>query len=125
VKLVAAIVGVIVLLLATPVNAIIDPPPKDESKPKLVKVYIFMPCEALELSYAFQHHQLKHLFNHLKNCRQAATDNPDYEYGPLMCVYVQMQWQYMMDHIKSVEKAYHLMCDDEGYAKDQQYEIDF
>lgn len=106
-------------------SAIVEPPPEDESKPELVKLYLFMPCETLEVSYAFQYQQLEHLIDHLERCNKASEDNPDYEYGPLMCLYVKMQWQYMYDHISSVEKAYQLMCDDVGYPKNPQYEIDF
>jgi hypothetical protein len=124
-KIMGAIAGAVILIMALSASAIVDPPPEDESKPELVKKYIFMPCEALEESYEFQYHQLEHLIEHIKQCKIATDANPDYKYGPLMCLYVRMQWQYMYDHAKSVEKAYNLMCDNSGEPKNRQYEIDF
>ncbi len=106
-------------------SAIVDPPPVDESKPELVKLYLFMPCDALVDSYEFQYNQLKHVLEHLKQCHAAATGAPNYKYGKLMCLYVKMQWEYLYDHAKSVEKAYNLMCNESGDPKNRQYEIDF
>jgi hypothetical protein len=112
------------LLIATSAMGRTDTP-KDESKPELVKMYIFFPCDALDKSYEFQYDQLTHLTGHLISCHKAANDNPDYQYGKLMCLYVEMQWQLMYDHAKSVEKAWNLMCDDHGNPLNPEYEVDF
>jgi hypothetical protein len=118
------IVIVTILIWAMSVGARIDTP-KDESKPELVKAYVLFPCEALDVSYAFQYKQLTHLTGHLVACHKAASNNPDYKYGKLMCLYVEMQWQLMYDHAKSVEKAWNLMCDENGEPLNPQFEVDF
>jgi hypothetical protein len=121
---IVGIVVVTILLWAVSLGARIDNP-EDESKPALVKMYIFFPCDALDKSYEFQYKQLTHLTGHLISCHKAADDNPNYQYGKLMCLYVEMQWQLMYDHAKSVEKAWNLMCDDNGYPLNPEYEVDF
>jgi hypothetical protein len=97
----------------------------DESKPELVKRYMFMNCELLEASYEFQYIELEHLYEHLTDCHEVAELHPEYAYGEVMCLYVQMQWEYVYDHIKSVEKAWRLMCDEDGTRKNPVYEIEF
>lgn len=62
---------------------------------------------------------------HLNACHDANKALPEYKWGPVMCLYIQMQWQLMFDHTHSVEKAYDLMCYEEGERKEQEYEIDF
>jgi hypothetical protein len=120
-------VGIVIatiLIWAMSVGARIDDP-VDESKPELVKMYVFFPCDALDESYDFQYEQLTHLTGHLISCHKEANDNPDFKYGKLMCLYVEMQWQLMYDHAKSVEKAWQLTCDDHGRPLNPQYEVDF
>lgn len=110
------------LILTSAAEARTDTPP-DESKPELVKLYLFFPCDALEDSYEFMYNELQHQYERLTMCH-TLYDNSDYKYSKLMCMYVEMQWQNMYDHMKSVEKAYHIMCDAVG-RKDPQYEIQF
>ena len=124
-KILIGIVVMTILTWALSVGAIVDPVPEDESKPELVKRYIFMSCDLLDDSYTFQFNQLEHVFDHLKKCKALAAASPEYTYGPVMCLYIHMQWQFLMDHLKSVEKAYNLTCDDWGEKKERQYEIDF
>jgi hypothetical protein len=123
-KWMVAIVIVTILAWAASVGATIDTP-KDESKPGLVKMYLLYPCDALDQSYDFQYEQLTHLTGHLIACLNTVKDNPDQKYGRLMCLYVEMQWQLMYDHAKSVEKAWNLMCDDDGNPLNPQFEVDF
>jgi hypothetical protein len=111
------------LFITTSAGARIDDP-IDESKPELVKMYLFFPCDALEDSYEFMYNELTHHTERLVRCH-ALYDESDYKYSNLMCKYVEMQWQNMYDHMKSVEKAYHIMCNDWGERKDPEYEIDF
>jgi hypothetical protein len=118
------IVVATILIWAMSVGARIDTP-EDESKPALVQMYIFFPCDALDKSYEFQYKELTHLTGHLISCHKEANDKPASEYGKLMCLYVEMQWQLMYDHAKSVEKAWNLMCDDYGNPLNPEYEIDF
>lgn len=112
------------LMLATPALARPDTP-KDESNPKLVRMYIGFPCEALDLSYTFQSSELEHLSNHLNDCYELAEKHSDFKYGKLMCMYIKLQWNGMHTHSKSVEKAYDIMCDDGGQRKEPEYEIHF
>jgi hypothetical protein len=110
------------LILTSAAEARIDTP-KDESKPELVKIYIFFPCDALQDSYEFMYSELTHHTERLIMCHNL-YENSDYKYGKLMCKFVEMQWQNMYDHMKSVEKAYNLMCDEVG-RKNPEYEIHF
>lgn len=107
-----------------PVSARIDDT-EDFSDPDLVKGYFGMPCDALAQSYEFQYNELTHITGRLLACHKAAAENPDYIYGELMCAYIQIQWNLMWTHAKSVEKAWQIMCDDNGVRKYPEYEIDF
>ena len=112
------------LLLTTSAGARINDP-KDHSVTELVERYIHMPCMLLAHSYRFQNKELIHLSNHLNSCHDANEAHPEYEYGPVMCLYVQLQWQLMFDHVHSVKKAFDLMCYDTNERKEPEYEIDF
>jgi hypothetical protein len=98
--------------------------PVDETDLGLVTLYLGFPCEALADSYSFQYSEMIHLTEHIQYCEEAVENSPDYKYGPLMCVYVQMQWDLMNRHSMAVDRARELMCED-GELKDPQYEIDF
>jgi hypothetical protein len=110
------------LVLTASAVARTDTPP-DESDPELVKKYLFFPCDALEDSYDFLYNELTHMTERLVKCHKL-YDGDNYKYGKLMCLYVKMQWEYTFTNLKSVEKAYHLMCDEIG-RKNPEYEIDF
>jgi hypothetical protein len=111
------------LLLATSAMGRTDTPP-DESKPELVKLYIFFPCDALRDSYEFMYNELTHHTERLVMCHEL-YENSEYKYGKLMCLYVQMQWQNMYDHMKSVAKAHDLMCNDWDEKKNPEIPIYF
>jgi hypothetical protein len=125
-KIIACIVAMILLLWGAGAGAIVDPPPPDESIPELVKEYMFLPCEALEYSYDFMYNDLWGITEGLVQCDAArdSEDNDD-KYFALRCIYLRQHWQLRYDHIKSVEKAWQLMCDDDGQRKKREYEIDF
>jgi hypothetical protein len=112
------------LFVVTAAGARIDHP-VDKSKPELVERYIFLPCELLAHSYRFQSKELIHISKHLDSCHKANKEMPEYEWGPVMCLYIQLQWQLMYDHMHSVEKAWMLMCNENGERKAPEYEIDF
>jgi hypothetical protein len=111
------------LFITTAAGARIDDP-IDESTPELVKTYIFFPCDALRDSYEFMYNELTMHTERLVKCHKLYDDS-DYKYKDLMCLYVQMQWQNMYDHMKSVEKAHELTCDDWDMKKSPEYEISF
>jgi hypothetical protein len=89
----------------------------------LVKQYLLLPCDAMIDSYAFQYNELSMLAERLSGCHEVA-ETSTYKYKHLICLYIQMQWEYLYDHAKSVEKAHVLMCDDED-RKNPVHEIDF
>lgn len=114
----------IFILITTSTGAKIDDP-IDHSKPELVKRYLTMSCDLLAHSFRFQNKELLHLSKRLDSCYDANEKYPEYAYGPVMCLYVKMQRQLMADHRYSVEKAFNLMCNDNGYRKNPEHDIDF
>ena len=98
--------------------------PKDESKPELVQLYMVFPCDALVDSATFIYNELKQHTERLVKCHEH-FDNSDYKYKKLVCLYIQMDWQNMYDHLMSIKKAHDLMCEDDGTRKNPQYEIYF
>ena len=123
-NIMATIVGIVILIMA--MSAMAKPGnPKDMSDPELVRKYIAMPCDGLDSLYAFLYQELVHLTSHYKACLNAANNQPDVEYGHLMCYYVKLEWDLMFSHAESVEKAWNLMCNDWGERKHPEYNIDF
>ena len=119
----AATLAFVVTLLASPADARLDTP-VDESIPGLVKRYMFLPCDALKATAIFQYAMLQHEYRHLEECR-ALVKTVDYKYAQLMCLYVEMKWQFVYDHLASVQVAGELMCEDDGTRKNPEYEIHF
>ena len=119
----AIILAFCLSLIAGPADGRLNTP-VDESRPELVKQYIFFPCDALVDSYAFMYSELTHITGRIIQCQEMSADT-DYKYADLMCLYVEMQWQYVYEHAMSMKKAYELVCDDAGYEKNPKYEIDF
>ena len=115
------------LFFAEPADA--NPPGEDESIHELVMHYIYLPCDALEYSIDFMNHEMVALDRAYEICisKQDLSPNPiittDKWFG-LRCVYVLQHWQLRYDHLMSVEKAWDLMCYEDG-RKEKQYEIDF
>jgi hypothetical protein len=118
------------LLITAPATAIVDPPPKDESVPDLVKQYIFLPCDAMTESWHFIYNELQIITSRYQKCvafyvNEEGKGHESTEYPQLLCLYVRMQWQYMYEHIKSLEKAHELTCNDNNEKKNPEYEIQF
>ena len=113
----------VLTLLAGPadanLNSIID-----ESKPELVERYILLSCDALKATAKFQYALLRRAYEDLEVCREYSKTS-DYKYKTLMCLYVEMQWQFMYEHLMSVLAAGDLMCDAKGTRKNPEYEIHF
>lgn len=111
------------LLLGTTVPA--NPPGEDFSDPELVTMYIWLECEALEYSYEVMRHDLGNISKRYIKCISIQDNNPlgNPWYG-LQCVYVKQTFDFRYTHIMSVEKAYNLMCTEDG-RKEERYEIDY
>ena len=122
-KIMIAIVVAIILLMAAAVGA---KPGNDvdRSDPELVREYISMPCDGLDKLYVYLYDEMVHLTNHYKACL-ANADAGDDPYGYLVCYYDKLEWDLIYSHAVSVEKAFHLMCDDWGERKNPEYEIEF
>lgn len=115
------------LLLATAAPA--NPPGADRSVRELVMNYIHLPCDALVYSYEWMRRDLTSIAAAYAIClsKQDTSTDPSVigdEWFGLQCVYINHHFDFRYDHIKSVEKAWHLMCDRNG-RKERQYDIDF
>ncbi len=113
------------LFLATVAHS--NPPGRDESVHELVMNYIHLPCKALEYSYQWMYKDMVRITNAYQICISKRDIDPTVASDPwfgLQCVYIHHHWEMRYDHIKSVEKAWHLVCDD-SVRKERQYEIDF
>lgn len=124
-KWVACIIFFFLLGAATPVN----PPGADTSVQELVMNYIHLPCDALVYSYEWMRRDLIMIANAYTTClsKQDTSTDPIVvgdEWFGLQCVYINHHFDFRYDHIMSVSKAWHLMCD-EGGRKARQYKIDF
>ncbi len=96
----------------------------DESNPGLVKAYMMLPCRLLSDSATFQLSMVKHMEEHFEECTELAKTS-DYIYTEVMCGYVGMQWKFIYVNQKSVEKAFNLMCREDGTRRSPEYEIHF
>jgi hypothetical protein len=117
-------------LLITTSSAARTDDPKDESVPDLVKQYLFLPCDAMSESWQFIYNELHIITERYQKCvafyvSEEGEGHEGTKYPQLLCLYVRMQWQYMYDHIKSLEKAHELTCDDHNEKKNPEYEIHF
>lgn len=115
------------LLLATAAPA--NPPGADESVQELVMNYIHLPCDALVYSYEWMRRDLIMIANAYAVClsKQDTSTDPtiqDDQWFGLQCVYINHHFYFRYDHIMSVRKAWHLMCDRDG-RRERQYEIEF
>ncbi len=119
------LVSVFLIAGATPAN----PPGEDESVHELVMNYIHLPCEALEYSYKWMYRDLMRITKAYVIClsKQDTSTDPTVKDDPwfgLQCVYINHHWDWRYGHIQSVQKAWQIMCDQDG-RKEKQYEIDF
>lgn len=112
-----------VILLGTVASA--KPPGEDKSDPELVNMYIWLDCEALEYSYEVMRLELNRLSRRYIRCLSLQdTDALDNPFFGLHCVYTRQTFDFRYTHLKSVQVAYNLMCNEEG-RKDKEYEIHF
>ncbi len=122
-RLIILMVACVVLLIASDVGADLDTP-IDESVPELVKGYLTFPCGFLDISYHFQKIEIEHAKNRKIKCI-AWAKKYDVKYGNAVCAYVEMERLFMYEHLKSVERALELMCNEDGTQKNPRIEIKF
>ena len=53
------------------------------------------------------------------------AETSEYIYAEVLCGYGGMMWKFIYVNHKSVEKAFDLMCRDDGTRKNPEYEIHF
>jgi hypothetical protein len=97
--------------------------PDNDSIPELVEVYVTMPCGFLHDSTRFLGVEVEHIAKRYVKC-QAWVAEHEVEYGAYLCGYVELERQFAYEHLKSVEKAYDIMCED-GTKKNPEFEIHF
>lgn len=99
-------------------------PVPDESDHDLVTRYIFLPCDAMEDSYKFMYNKIQIVAEEYDAC-MAAAKQTTYKYPGLMCVWINQDFQFWYVNIKSLDKAYQLMCGEDGQRRQKETEIDF
>jgi len=118
-----ALIAFLIALISTPANARINTPP-NESDPALVEFYITLPCQFLINAHRFQEGEIDHLSERYVKCSDWMAEK-QVANGEYLCLYVRMQYQLMYTHMKSLEKAFGLVCYDDGHRKNPEYEIKY
>jgi len=113
--------GIILLCASEQANA---KPSPDESDHDLVTRYITLPCDALEDSYEFMYDRIQKTTNEYQACVELSKHST-YKYPGLMCVWIEQDFQFRYTHMKSLEKAYIIMCGEDGQRKQKRIPIDF
>ena len=123
VRLIALVVVCAALIIGSDVGA--SPATLiDESVPELVEGYITLPCDFLAFSKEFQKTEVNHIEKRKFKCIAWAVKH-DVTGGDAVCMYVEMERLFMYAHLKSVEKALELMCNNDGTQKNPEHRIEF
>jgi len=99
-------------------------PEEDLSDPILVQKYLTMPCDAMEDSYEFMYNRIQRTSQEYVACVELSKTST-YKYRGLMCVWIEQDFQFRYTHMKSLERAYILMCGEDGQRKEKEVPIDF
>ena len=99
-------------------------PTGEDWDPVLVEKYLVMPCDAMSDSYDFMYDRIQYTATEFEACVQLAQNNA-YEYAGLMCIWIQQDFDFRYTHIKSLERAYDIMCGEDGQRKQPEIEIQF
>ena len=79
----------------------------------------------MEYAYDYMYNDLQVLTTAYKRCVGLQGSGADADmYVGLQCVFLQQHWDLRYAHIKSLERAYDLMCY-ESERKNPEYNIDF
>ena len=85
-------------------------PSPDESDHDQVLLYMYLPCEAMAVSHEFMTRQMLDKEMEYNMCLVNAIIS-DFEWARLLCVYINHDIDFKYTNLKSMEKAYHMMCD--------------
>lgn len=100
-------------------------PQPDESDHDQVILYMYLPCEAMVISHEFMVRQMLDFKEDFNECLVDSIKS-DFKWARLLCVYVQHNVDFKYTNIKSVEKAWEIMCDPmTGQRSNPLYEIDY
>ncbi len=85
-------------------------PSPDESDHDQVLLYMYLPCEAMVVSHEFMTRQMLDKEMEYNMCLVNAILS-DFEWARLLCVYINHDIDFKYTNLKSMEKAYIIMCD--------------
>ena len=85
-------------------------PQPDESDHDQVLLYMYLPCEAMIVSHEFMTRQMLDKEQEYNMCLVDAILS-DFEWARLLCVYINHDIDFKYTNLKSMEKAYIIMCD--------------
>lgn len=85
-------------------------PSPDESDHDQVLLYMYLPCEAMVVSHEFMTRQYLDKQQEYNMCLIDAIIS-DFKWARLLCVYVNHDIDFKYTNLKSMEKAYEIMCD--------------
>jgi hypothetical protein len=111
------------LLLCVSVQARPDDEPDDWDS-SLVERYLTMPCDAMSSSYEFMYDRIQRTSAELEAC-YAMAENSKAKYPGLNCLWIKQDFDFRYVHMKSLERAYDVMCDEDGQRKEPEIEISF
>lgn len=101
------IITLILFLIAHKADA---KPSPDESDHDQVILYMYLPCEAMIVSHEFMTRQMLDSEKEYNRCLVNVILS-DFEWARLLCVYVKHNVDFKYTNLKSIEKAYEIMCD--------------
>ena len=100
-------------------------PSPDESDHDQVLLYMYLPCEAMVVSHEFMTRQMLDSEKEYNMCLVDAIIS-DFKWARLLCVYINHDIDFKYTNLKSMEKAFEIMCDPvTGERANPMVEIDF
>ncbi len=85
-------------------------PSLDESDHDQVLLYMYLPCEAILVSHEYMTRQMLDSEKEYNKCLVNAILS-DFKWARLLCVYINHDVDFKYTNLKSIEKAYLIMCD--------------
>ena len=105
--------------------ALAKPPGKELSDPELVNMYLWLDCTAMEYSEGVMRLELDRLSRRYIKCLSLQdTGALNNSFFGLHCVFTKQTFDFRYTHYVSLERAYDLMCNEEGRIEEE-YEVEF